>query len=95
MLVVARNKSEQNDAAIDPWTAVHFAIGLAFGLVEIPFVPAILAAGAYDLFEQAMERSQWGQDFFKTSGPETWANVTVDLVAFAGGHLLGTLWNRT
>ena len=34
MQILAHRKQQQNQAAIDPWTPVHMAAGLAMGLVE-------------------------------------------------------------
>jgi hypothetical protein len=93
MKIIATRKSEQNDAAIDPWTVVHFGVGLAFGLWGMPFLWSMFAAGAYEIFEQALERSEVGQTIFTTSGPENIPNVIVDLGVFALGHQLGRAWN--
>lgn len=95
MKIIATRKSDQNHAAVDPWTVVHFGAGLAAGLLEISFPAAMLAAGAYELFEQAIERSDPGQEFFKTSGPETIPNVIVDLGIFGLGLWLGRRWSDT
>ena len=40
MNLVARRKSEQNKAVLDPWTVVHLAVGLAAGLMSFRFAPA-------------------------------------------------------
>ena len=95
MRFVARSKSDQNHAAVDPWTAVHLAAGLAAGLIEISLAPALGAALGYESVEQWFERGEAGQDFFEVSGPEHPSNVAVDLVVFAAGHWLGRRWNRT
>ena len=95
MKVIARRKSDQNDAAIDPWTAVHFGFGLATGLMDIGFWPSMVGATAYEIFEQALERSEYGQDLFQTSGPEKLPNVAIDLAIFGVGHWLGKRWNAT
>lgn len=95
MKLIALHKSEQNGAAIDPWTVVHFGVGLGFGLVGFPFWWSMLAASAYEVFEQALERADVGKKFFKTSGPEDWPNIVVDLGIFAVGHWLGTRWNES
>ncbi len=95
MRVIATRKSEQNDAAIDPWTVVHFGVGLAAGLMNIPFWPAMAAAAVYEVLEQGLERSEFGQELFETSGPENFANAMVDLGIFAVGHWLGTVWNES
>lgn len=95
MKILATAKPDQNRAAVDPWTAVHFAAGLAAGLMELPFAGAMGAAVAYEGVEQAFERTETGQDVFETSGPEHPANAVVDLAVFAVGHWLGRRWNRS
>jgi hypothetical protein len=95
MQLLARRKEQQNRAALDPWTPVHMAAGLAMGLVDAPFLWSMVGAVAYEVGEQVLERSGAGQEFFEVSGPETWSNVAVDLAVFAAGHYLGTRWNRT
>lgn len=94
-MFIARRKSDQNEATIDPWTAVHLAAGLAAGLIEVPFWSAMAAAVVYEVFEHGAERTQWGQKFFKTEGAENWHNMIADVVVFAVGHYLGERWNRT
>lgn len=94
-MLIATRKSDQNQAAIDPWTAVHFSMGLAAGLVKLPFVPVMVGAVAYDMVEHAFEDSHFGQKFFDVSGPETPANVAVDLGVFALGYWLAHRWNST
>ena len=95
MKVLATRKSDQNDAAIDPWTVVHFGIGLGAGLMNLGFWPSMAAAGAYEIFEQGLERSEFGQDLFETSGPEKLPNVAIDMVVFGLGVWLGRRWNTT
>jgi hypothetical protein len=95
MLVLARRKSEQNIAILDPWTVVHVGTGLAFGLMDIPVRPAIGAALIYEAVEQLVERHELGQNLFETNRPESLANAAADVAAFALGYWLGSLWNRT
>lgn len=95
MKLIATSKSQQNHAAIDPWTAVHFSMGLAAGLVEMHRETAMGAAIAYEVVEQFFERSDAGQEFFQASGPEAPANVVVDIAVFALGYWLGGRWNRS
>jgi len=95
MKVVARSKKEQNEAAVDPWTAVHLSTGLAMGLMDVPIRWALLAAASYEVIEQMVEREEWGQELFETSRPESVSNLLLDVAVFAGGHWLGQLWNRT
>ncbi len=95
MKVIATRKSEQNNAAIDPWTVVHFGIGLGAGLMDFGFWKMMAVGAAYEIFEQALERSDFGKDLFKTSGPENIPNVAVDLSVYALGIWLGHRWNRS
>lgn len=95
MIFIASEKQDQNRAAIDPWTIVHFSSGLACGLVDFPFKWSVAAATAYEFVEHYAERHDWGKSFFETSGPESLPNSIVDVVVFAIGHRLGTKWNRT
>lgn len=93
--VLATEKAEQNRAAVDPWTLVHFSVGLAAGLMDLPLKPALAASIVYEAVEQVFERYPLGRRFFHTSGPETPDNALVDVVALALGHELGARWNRT
>lgn len=95
MKLLATEKDHQNEAALDPWTAVHFAAGLAAGLTEIPKHVSIPAAVLYEIAEQYVERTAWGKEFFETDGPESLSNVALDLAAFAVGQWAGLRWNRT
>lgn len=92
--LVATRKTEQNRAAIDPWTGVHAGMGLAFGLLGVGFWPTAGLAVAYDVAEHAFEKTLDGQRFFKTSGPESAANIATDLAVFLGAWYLGTRWNE-
>jgi hypothetical protein len=95
MKLIATRKADQNRAVIDPWTAVHFATGLAAGLMAVSFRSSVAAALAYEVAEQYAERQNWGQELFQTSRYESVSNAVVDVVVFAAGHQLGRLWNDT
>lgn len=95
MKLLARSKPDQNVAAVDPWTAVHLAAGLAAGLMDLSRTSSMAAAVAYEVVEQVFERKEVGQEFFETHGPEHPANVMVDIAVFALGHWLGRKWNTT
>jgi hypothetical protein len=92
---IAFEKQDQNDALIDPWSVVHFATGLAFGLIGIRGSYTLVAGVAWDIVEHFLERAKFGQRFFNTSGPESWGNVGTDLALFMGGWKLGQLYNST
>lgn len=94
MKLVATEKREQNRAVTDPWTLVHFASGLALGLVNAPLRWWLPVAVAYEVVEQIVERSDAGREFFDTAGPEIVPNALLDLAVFAAGHRLGKMWNE-
>jgi len=95
MVILALDKDDQNEALVDPWSAVHATSGLALGLTDVSFFASITAAILFDVFEHLFERSKYGQRFFNTSGPESWGNVITDLVLFSGGWWLGNRYNQT
>ena len=95
MKLIASGKAEQNTAAIDPWTVVHFAAGLAFGLMDVKLKHAFAASVTYEIAEQVFERFEWGKDLFETNGPETLPNALVDSAVYVAGHRLGRMWNGT
>jgi hypothetical protein len=93
--IVATQKGEQNDAIVDPWIVVHFASGLALGLINAPLRWWLPVAAAYEVAEHYIEKSEAGKELFDSSGPEVIPNAILDLAVFAAGHRLGRLWNRT
>lgn len=95
MKLLATEKAEQNEAAIDPWTLVHFSAGLALGLMDTSLRRALGLALTYEASEQVFERHKLGRAFFDTQRPESLPNAVMDVVALAAGHRLGQLWNRT
>lgn len=95
MKFIATRKSQQNETMVDPWTVVHFAAGLAVGLVRMPFGWGLGLALGYEVVEQILERKEVGQELFETAGPEAVPNAILDVAVFAAGHLLGEMWNET
>jgi hypothetical protein len=95
MTIVAFRKSEQNEAALDPWSLVHLACGLAFGLMGYGFKPSMTAAVAFDVVEYGFESTELGRETFGTSGPESMANVAADLGLFGVGWYMGNHWNKS
>ncbi len=93
MKLIATRKSDQNEAAADPWTFVHFGSGVALGLVGMSLPMAMLGAVAYEVVEQVAERDKNVQAFFRTSGPEEAVNVVVDVAVFLGGWWIGNRYN--
>lgn len=95
MKIIATQKSDQNRAAVDPWTMVHLSAGLALGLMKVPRRWACAASIAYELAEQVFERQAWGKELFEVSGPESLPNALADSAAFLAGYRLGRMWNET
>ncbi len=94
MKLVATKKADQNRAVFDPWSVVHFAAGLASGLIELPRRVALPLSILYEVLEYRAELEDFGQELFETSGPEAVPNAVVDVAIFALGHELGRRWNR-
>jgi hypothetical protein len=90
---LATHKEEQNEAAVDPWTVVHLAAGLACGLVGWTFARSMALALVYEVVEQGVENTRRGREFFHSSRPESTLNAITDLAVFAAGHRLGRAWN--
>lgn len=89
MKLFATTVADQNVALFDPWTVIHFSVGLFAGLVGIPVAPSMAAAVGYEAFEQIAESHPWGQKIFRTSGSETVINLVSDVVIFGVGWYLG------
>lgn len=94
MKAVALRHEDQNYAIFDPWTVIHFSVGLFAGLVGIGVIPSMAAAVAYEGFEQLAERQSWGQKIFKTSGSETTINMVLDVAIFGLGWWAGHAYNN-
>ena len=92
---LAEDKSEQNVAAVDPWTVVHLGTGLATGLMGLSARWSLAASMVYEVLEQLAEQKRLGKKLFQTSRPESLPTAMVDVAAFAAGHALGKWWNRT
>ena len=91
-MIVALTKADQNKAILDPWSLVHFAAGLAAGLVNAPRGPALAAAIVYEFAEQKMEGYT---SFFGVSGPEKMRNAIADVLLFALGQELAARWQAS
>lgn len=95
MKIIAMSKLDQNRALLDPWTVVHFATGLAMGLVQAPRGLSAAVAVGYEAVEQWLERERLGQELFNVTRPESVPNSALDVAVFMLGHDLGSRWNRT
>lgn len=74
---------------------MHFAAGLASGLIDAPLRFTLPAAVLYELLEYEFESRAVGQELFDVSGPEAVPNAVVDVAVFTIGHVLGQRWNET
>lgn len=95
MKLLAMSKPEQNQAILDPWTVVHFAVGLAAGLTRVPFVPLFVAAVGYEFLENEGEKHPQIAALFQTSGPEIIPNAVADVAIMSLGWYLGDRWNKS
>lgn len=80
-----------NDKPIDEWTLVHAFAGALAGMFGVRTSVALGAAVAYEVVEQAIERTPEGQRVFGSSGPESLANAATDVVVFAAMHAIGLM----
>lgn len=95
MKLIATTKEEQNDALLDPWSAVHAGTGLAVGLMGFSLGAALVGAVAYELLERPLESAGFGKNLFNVSKPETRANSLADVAIFMIGVQAGRRWNRS
>ena len=94
MSLIALRAADQNKAVLDPWSTVHFGVGMAAGLTGIPFWATLGAGIAYEFVEQSFEGNPLGQKVFATSGPESIANATADVVIMMTAWWLGRRYKR-
>jgi hypothetical protein len=92
---IARRKSDQNLAVVDPWTFVHAGTGLALGLLNVPMWKAVTGAVLYEVIEARAETKEAGRRFFSVSSPEIVENQILDVAIFALGVHLGRRWNES
>ena len=93
--LIATKRAEQNSAALDPWSVVHFGSGLALGLLGVSLPVGIALGVGYEVIEHAAESHRVGQRIFLTQGPESGVNMAMDMVLLAGGVALGNRWRKT
>lgn len=90
MTIVALSKDEQDSAFVDPWTVVHFSVGLALGLLEVSAAFTMIVSTIHEIIElrpQAMK-------FFKST-PESVGNVVIDMASVMGGWWLGDKYAKS
>lgn len=92
MKFIATRKADQNLAVLDPWTVVHFAAGLAAGLMGFSYANSMTAAIAYEAVENL---TPLDVKIFKVSKPESGFNIAADIAVFALGWKMGADWNAT
>jgi hypothetical protein len=79
-----------NKGAVDVYTPAHVAIGMVFGMLGVGFGTSMAVAVGYEIIEQFVERSDFGQQLFRSRGPEGPLNVAIDVAVFAAGHWAGS-----
>lgn len=84
-----RGTRNMNREAVDAWTLVHVGVGILAGAMRVPFRTAMGLAVVYEVLEQGIERTEAGQQFFGSDGPESFINAATDVVVFAVGHKVG------
>lgn len=84
-----------NEDLIDRWSTAHFVGGFVLGCAGLSYPTFLTVHVTYDLAEQFVERTRFGQELFETNGPENLLNIAGDTVIASVGWLLATeLFNR-
>jgi hypothetical protein len=89
MRLFAKHRGDQ--AAIDPWSAIHFSSGLATGLGDVSLGKAVAIAVASDLLMAYFTSQKTG--ILRTFADEPPINKVIDVALFAFGNHLGRRWN--
>lgn len=86
MVMALRTKSGAlaSDTTIDPWTGVHFAAGMGFGLARIHPIIALPVFIIWEVVEKFVISK-----IIPPFGVETLANRAVDFLADLAGYLVG------
>lgn len=74
-----------NESTVDPWTAVHFASGMAARAIGLPLWVTFLLAILFEYFELAMER--WFPRVFAYRTGDTFRNQAGDVAGATAGWL--------
>lgn len=90
MNLISRNRYESG--VVDPWTAVHFASGLATGLAEAPLGVAVVSAIAFDVAFGYLTQRKSG--LLRGIGEDPAINKVVDIACFALGNYWGRKWSE-
>ncbi len=81
---------ELQKSPVDPWTAMHVAVGVLAGGLKVPFLAYLGASVLYEFLEQHIEAQP--TNFFAVSGPETGMNALTDVLVGIGGYAGGRKW---
>lgn len=76
---------EIDKSPVDPWTAVHFAVGFIAGEIGVPWWAAIGIAIVWEIVEN------WNRpdETIPWMSPDSNANAIIDVVAVAVGWWIG------
>lgn len=94
--VIAQNKSEHGQSALDAYTPIHFAVGFVAGIYGISPIRAALGLTVLKIGVAAYERGAQHALFSRSRG-ESNLNELCDLLCEIGGVALGarvrSKWN--
>ena len=85
--------SRVNTDLLDGYSWAHAGVGLLGGLVGMRYRTFLALHVTYDLGEQVVERTAFGQRMFQTYGPENLLNVIGDTFCSSAGWAIGR-WIR-
>lgn len=81
-----------NGNMFDRFTVAHAGVGVAYGLVGMPFWLAAVLAVGWEFAERPLKNEF--PEFFPHSSQDTIANATVDSIAVIGGWWLASQLRR-
>lgn len=86
-LLVAQPRYRKGEHALDGWTWVHFASGLALGIVGLKWRWALALLIGFEAVEALLRRAKKdGEGLFEY---ESWKNVAADVAAGLLGYAVG------
>lgn len=88
--LISEMKIITNESAVDKWSIGHILIGVAFGLLNLTFLIALIITILWELFEIPLER-RWARGSWLTKHPESNRNRLADILFNMIGWCIG-IW---
>ena len=78
---------KENESLLDKWSIIHSIVGYSAGKYGVNLFWFFVAIVSYEFFEYSIE-SPHGSKFFGTKQPESYKNITSDLLLAVFFYLL-------